>query len=93
MEHAPSHTRAHTHILTDLAQFPALLYLATNGFSENKEMSGHLLLQSSVVSCVVMGQNNPLLIMPEENLFFITYFACPRFLWEMFFYFIFLLLF
>lgn len=38
-------------------RLPALLYLAAIGFSERKEMSGHLLLRSSVGGCVVISQN------------------------------------
>lgn len=41
-----------------LVQLPVLLYLSDIGCSENKEMSGHLLLQSSVGGCVVISQNS-----------------------------------
>lgn len=62
----------YTHAWTWL-RTPALLYLVT--ISENKKISGHLLLQCSIVISQIW-----LLTMPEPKS--LTYFAPPRFLWE-----------
>lgn len=66
----PCGTRSlsYSNTLVYLAQLPALLYLAIISFSENKETSDHLLLQSGIVGCIVISQNL-LLTMPEQNPF------------------------